>query len=140
MKLSEAVEIMEQNQAIKERVIEKCIEEIGEKVEIKFVVWNDVTLINQDTIKNPSELRFYGDKLTSEKFLYDDTQSIHSLHSDIIKDAGINEYNDNIIAMQILQGYKVYEITRSNNIPMKHYKTIKDKIYESIKKRQQDQD
>jgi len=122
MKLSEAVEIMEQNHAIKERVIEKCIEEIGDKVQTKFVVWNDYEL-TQKSIPNKFE---FISKMNEDLF------------QDIIKDAGLKEYNDNIIAMQILEGYKVYETTKELNIRMDKYRSIKSKIYESIKKREQD--
>lgn len=138
MKLSEAVEIMEKNPIIKQKVIEKCTQEIGDKITIKFVVWNDYGLINQDEPQRPAELKQYQNKAIATKFEYEDTRNEHSIYEEIIKDAGLKEYNDNIIAMQILEGYKVYEITQGLNIRMDKYESIKAKIYDAIKKREQE--
>lgn len=138
MKLSEAVEIMEKNPIIKQKVIEQCTQEMGDKLTIKFVVWNDYGLANQDEFQNPTELKRYQNKSLATKFEYEDTRNEHSIYEEIIKDAGLNEYNDNIIAMQILEGYKVYEITQGLNIRMDKYESIKAKIYDAIKKREQE--
>ena len=85
MKLSEAVEIMEKNPIIKQKVIEQCTQEMGDKLTIKFVVWNDYGLANQDETQHPSELKAYQNKSIATKFEYEDTRNEHSIYEEIIK-------------------------------------------------------
>jgi len=134
MKLLEALEIIERDPELKKLFISKCIEEMGEVIIVKKVIWNDVDLPNQDKSQHNAELRIGINRAVIDKFSYVDTRDEEEVHESIIRSMRLKEYNDIRIARDIMREVPFKTIAHTYQVTMPYIRRIKKKLYEAIKK------
>lgn len=124
MKLSEMVKAIENNQGIKDKFINNCIDKFGSdiiekpkkiyaKIETKEIEWwNDIA---------------QNDNLTDDLLFHD-----------LITTLGIKEYNVKRVLKLIVQGYTTSEIIKELHIGYIKLKKIKQLIYEKTEQARQE--
>lgn len=121
MKLSEAVEIIENNPQLKKQFIKNCIKEMGEKIIIKKLIWKNNYM---DTYEEAG----------AENIPIGKPREISRVIEEIIFFADIKEYNESIIARDLMEGKYIKEIVKDRKAPKELVREIKQKIYEELKK------
>jgi|GEM_PF-2966283 len=122
MNLLEAIEAIEQNPELKDKFINRCIEEFGISIETtQKKIWKHEFLLEEDDWAI----------MTVEP-----TREIEDVHEEIIRSTGLKEYNDIRIAQDIINEKPFEKISAEYNINLKYIRTIKKKIYEAIKTRE----
>jgi hypothetical protein len=122
MNLLEAIEAIETNPELKNKFVNKCIEVFGVSIETtKRKVWKHEFLLED----NDWEI------MTVEP-----SRDVEDIHDEIIRSMQLKEYNDIRIAKDIINEKAFEKIAVDHNTSLKHIRTIKKKIYEAIKTRQ----
>jgi hypothetical protein len=119
MTLLEAIEIIENNKELKNKVIEECISQLGVSIETTTKkVWKHEFLLEDDDWAVMS---------------IEPQRDVEDVHTEIIRSTQLKEYNDIRIAEDIIKEKPFKSIAAEYKVSLKHIRTIKRKIYEVIK-------